>query len=216
MILDYIENYEYVDDGSTQYYEAKMALARLADGMILLHREVMKLQQKVHRKALKENTTTDFTEQLFGNYPKGYLSCIFQWYAVSACSYGQLVGKLKTGDEQKAKAYVKTVMPRLRDYRNKVAAHMAFADPFKDDNPADLASSLFTQIIYHNERLCAGALTVDVQSVSVSKNLSWSLTEKHTQLSKRYWPHGNNSLYQALMIPPGTTTYTVHDPELYI
>ena len=42
MIFDHIEKYEYQDDGTTLYYETKMALARLAEGMSELYRQTKK------------------------------------------------------------------------------------------------------------------------------------------------------------------------------
>ena len=58
--------------------------------------------------------------------PQGLIACSFHWYATSACNLVRLVGWL--GQEQnskKADAYVGRVIPNVRIWRNKVAAHFA-------------------------------------------------------------------------------------------
>ena len=79
--------------------------------------------------------------EILDGLPTGLLSCAFQWYAVSACNYAQLVGWLATHNPEAAKDYMKKVMPRVSQFRNKVAAHFAITDP-RRDNEADLAASV--------------------------------------------------------------------------
>ena len=220
MIIDHIEKYEYLDDGSTLRYEARMALARLTAGMFGLHKETMKIELQARKKANKDDIVYAISGSILDNFPMAYLSCVFQWYAVSACNYAQLVGWLETRDTKLAKSYVKKAMPRLVSYRNKIAAHMSITAPYNEDNQADQASSLLTQVVYAKGRLCAGALAIKVQDgdedVTVSKKLSWSLTEEHRQLSKRYWPNGQPKAYQGFMIKGKTARkLTVNDPKLY-
>ena len=45
-----------------------------------------------------------------------------------------------------AREYMKSVLPRVAQYRNKVAAHFALVDP-RRDNDADLAARVMTQIV---------------------------------------------------------------------
>ena len=157
---------------------------------------------------------------LFDNYPMGYLSCVFQWYAISACNYAQLIGWFVTRDKKQTRSYVEKVLPRVLEYRNKVAAHMSITVPYQSDNEADQATSILTQLSYTKRRLCAGALSpillVDGKEVASSQNLSWSLTEEHSQLRLRYWPDGIKKAHQSIMIPAKTTReFTVNYPKLY-
>ena len=152
--------------------------------------------------------------------PIGLLSCAFQWYAVSACNYAQLVGWLATRDPKASKDYVARVVPRLVKYRNKVAAHFAMTDPFRD-NEADLAASVMRQIVYSRGRLCAAALAPvikkeDGQEISVTADLSWSLTLAHERLMRRYWPNQMPmKSYQSVRVPPASTvTLTVSWADL--
>jgi hypothetical protein len=147
----------------------------------------------------------------------GLLSCAFQWYAVSACNYAQLVGWLATRNPDLAKEYVKRVMPRLLLYRNKVAAHFAIVDP-RRDNEADLAASVMTHIVYAQGRLCAAALTPVLSKggseIVASRDLSWSLTLAHERLTPRYWPEGPPKAFQSLRVPPGTVTLNLSWSDL--
>src|SRR3989442_3477949 len=155
-----------------------MALARLGEGLFWLYKSVGELERNARRDAEAEDIRLAVFGGILDKQPAGLLSCAFQWYAVSACNYAQLVGWLATGDPEAAKKYVASVMPGLLQYRNKVAAHSALTDP-RRDNEADLAASVMTHIVYAQGRLCAAALTPIVKSgaseIVVSRDLSWSL-----------------------------------------
>jgi len=166
------------------------------------------LELKARKKASKDNVRVAIAGGILDNMPLGLLSCTFQWYAVSMCNYAQLVGWLVKHDTEEAKAYVKRVMPRILNYWNKVAAHFAITDP-RRDNEADLSASVMTHIIYVHGRLCAAALTPTLTNngteITVSKDISWSLSLAHERLVKRYWPKGEPKSYQALKIESGET-----------
>lgn len=185
-----------------------MALARLGEGLFWLHRTVRELERRARIDATSEDVKLAVAGGILDRQPLGLLSCTFQWYAVSACNYAQLVGWLATGDSESAKQYVKRVMPRIVQYRNKVAAHFALTDP-RRDNEADLAASVMTQVVYAHGRLCAAALTPVVtagnQEITASRDLSWSLTLAHERLLPRYWPGKPPKAFQALKIPPKST-----------
>lgn len=102
-------------------------------------------------------------------------------------------------DDQRIEAAFETVapgpkhrlgVPRLSNYRNKVAAHFAFVSPRKEDNEADLAASVMTQIVLLNGRLFGAALSpvlgIGDQEITLSRDLSWSLTLAHERLKPRY------------------------------
>ena len=194
-----------------------MALARLAEGLFWVYRTVAELERQARTEAAQEDVLLAITGGILDNKPTGLLSCAFQWYAVSACNYAQLVGWLITRNPEAAKAYMRKVLPRLSQYRNKVAAHFSLADP-RRDNEADLAASVMTHVVYARGRLCAAALTPVVKAgateIVASRDLSWSLTLAHERLMPRYWPEGAPKSFQSLKVPPGTTTLNVSWSDL--
>jgi hypothetical protein len=209
LILDYTDNLELSKDLENEYYEVRMALARLGEGLFWLHREVGKIELQTRKEASKDDVQLAIAGGILDNKPIGLLSCMFQWYAISACNYAQLVGWITTQDTNKAKKYVKKVMPRILSYRNKIAAHYAIASPRRDDNEADLIASIMTQVVYARGRLCAAAILPRLDNneevITVSKDYSWSLTLAHERLVKRYWPDGEPKSFQPLKIPAGET-----------
>ncbi len=217
MILDFVDKLELPDSDVENHFDACMALARLGEGLFWIHQEVAKIEMGLRRKAAKDNTKIAIAGGILENKPFGLLSCAFQWYAVSACNYAQLVGWLHTRDTDSAKKYVKKVMPRLLNYRNKVAAHFAITDPFRD-NEADLAASVMTHIVYVHGRLCAAALTPTIKSgeqeITASRDISWSLTLAHERLAPRFWANGKPKSYQSLKVPSGNTTINVSWADL--
>jgi hypothetical protein len=215
MILDTVEPIELTD--AEEHFDARMALARLSEGLFWVYRTVSEVERQTRLQASKDNTEVDVVGGVLENKPLGLLSCAFQWYAVSACNYAQLVGFLATGKPDDAKAYMRRVLPRISLYRNKVAAHFAMADP-RRDNEADLAASVMTHIVYARGRLCAAALTPVVKGatteVVVSRDYSWSLTLAHERLTPRYWPNGPTKSFQSLRIPPGKVEFNLSWSDL--
>lgn len=203
VILDHLTGFELSGVAAQKNHYSLMALARLAHGMFWLNREVLKIEQQTRSEAVSQDVLVDPTVDADW---MGFVSCAFQWYAVSACNYVQLVGWLKTGSTPGAKAYVKGVIPRLVQYRHKVAAHPAVTEP-RGDNEADLVASVLTQVIYAHGRFLAGALTLEVKSgkdwTRASGDNNWSLTLAHERLSKRYWPNGPPEVFQAIPIDAG-------------
>ena len=194
-----------------------MALNRMATGLWWLYQMVLDWEKILSREAQKDDVQLAIAGGILENKPMEVLSCAFQWYAVSACSYARLVGWLATDDTQSSINYIQRVMPRIYGFRNKVAAHLALTDP-RNDNEADLETSAMTQVIYCQARLCAGALTPILNpgehEITVSRDISWSLTLAHQKLTPRYWPDGPPAAYQSIRVPPGTSTFNVALPDL--
>lgn len=217
MTLDHLDKLELPEVEAEQHFDARMALARLGEGLFWLYRTVGELERQAQIEAAREDVTFALAGGILDGKPMGLLSCAFQWYAVSACNYAQLVGWLATRNPESAKEYTRRVMPRLSQYRNKVAAHFAIADP-RRDNEADLAASVMTHIVYAHGRLWAAALTPVVQAddkeITASRDLSWSLTIAHERLVPRYWPDGPPWAFQSLRVPPGTTKFTMSWSDL--
>ena len=166
------------------------------------------MENIVRDEAAQDGVEWVLTNGMLADVPIGRLSCAFQWYAVSACNYAQLVGWLATQNPVSATDYVARNLPRLLQYRSKVAAHFALASP-RGDNEADLAGSVMTHIIYIGGRLSAAAMTpvlhVGDEEISVSNDFSRSLTQAHESLTRRYWPDGPQQAFESLPIGAGET-----------
>ena len=193
MILDYIEGLELPDEGqSTQERSALDALRRLRVGLTWLYRNVAELEATARARAAPENVAFTLVGGVMEGMPMETVACAFQWYAVSACNYVQLVGWLSTKETEAAKAYVKRVLPDLVLYRNKVAAHFSLADPRKEDNVADLLASVLTRVVFLQGYFLVNAelptIGTEDGDVTPEHRLSWAFTAQHRSLARRYWP----------------------------
>ena len=119
---------------------------------------VSQAEQLVRKNAAKDNVLIGITDGIIKNIPTDWLSCAFQWYAVSAYNYVRLIAWLSTKDSAFTKDYLKRVIPRVTEYRHKVAAHFAITAP-RDDNEADMIASIMTNIVYAHGYLRAGAMS---------------------------------------------------------
>ena len=132
----------------------------------------------------------------FEGIPLGMLACLYEWYAVSACQYARIVGmiahqgKRKCGE--KVTRYVKSVMPEILEYRNKVAAHYAWTMDDSRDNDAERLASVLPPISFVDRAFYAGAWKVTRTSGGKPSDSSelkpWNVTEQHCLLRDRYWP----------------------------
>jgi len=113
MILDQIENLVLSDESAKQHEHATEALARPADGLLWINEDVRRVEKYTTTRARKSDIEIATAGGILENTPLGRLSCQFQWYAVSAYNYAQLVGWLVYGDTVQAKAYVNRVMPNI-------------------------------------------------------------------------------------------------------
>ena len=218
MILDYVDNYSIEEKDLSDFYEHRMALARLSDGLLHIFNFVRDHEKTITEKAIKDDIQLTVVGELLDDLPLGELSSMFQWYSISACNYAQLVGWIAFQDSLKAKDYARSVIPKLVNFRNKISAHFAITDP-RDDNVADLAASIMTQVIFARGKICAAALTPIIKEgenvIKVSKDLSWSLTSVHNKLISRYWPEGYPKSFQSIKVPPGKSSFNVSFPDIF-
>lgn len=215
MILDHVDNLSLSAQDVDREFESRMALARLSEGLSWINSEIIRIQNAARKMA---NDARDDQGKIplvvtaggiLDKIPLGVLSGAFNWYAVSACNYAQLVGWMIFKDGKQAKSYVKRVMPRIYTYRNKIAAHLAITDPYQNDNEADLAASLLTSVVFLQGYFFAGAMEPTLQNesekVNVSNKMSWSLTIAHKRLEKRWWPNGHEKSYPSIKLGAGET-----------
>jgi hypothetical protein len=137
------------------------------------------------------------------------IACFFHWFGVSVCNYARLVGFIH-GLERKhfaradltSKTNFKTIkaavdayadsvteLKNVQIWRNKVAAHFAITDPYKDDNIATLDMSVVFPVTFEG-RYVVGGLTM-IRGNSMTSHTSqippWSLTEVFESLVPRFW-----------------------------
>ena len=209
IILDHIDKLEIPESSEDYIFDAQMTLARLSQGLFWIYNEVGAEEKLVRLEAAKDNTLICIVNGVLENVPI-WITNAFQWYAVSIHNYSRLVGWITTKDSEFAKKYSKKLLPRVSVYRNKVAAHFAITDPWKNDNDADLKSSIMTNIAYAHGYLLAGALSeilTDEEGNEIkSKNeTSWSLTKTHEKLIPRFWPNGPLETHQSIKLSAGAT-----------
>jgi hypothetical protein len=193
-VLDHIGELELSDEQCGLHFNELRTLGYLSDGLHWLALNVAEIEQK-HLEQIDPNIET-FS---FGNVPGmewiplGMLACSFHWYAVSACNYTRLVGWLvNSGNTAKAAEYVRTVIPEVYVWRNKVAAHFAITDPRSEDSPADLAASVLFPIAFQDDSFVASPFTLGkggpTGSSTSRSDMTWSLSHTHLDLCKRFWP----------------------------
>lgn len=209
MKVDFIENFNVNLDKEDNDFDIEMTLGRLCNGLFWLYNEVGKVEQTVRNLAHRENVIQCISGGVLSRIPTGWLSCAHQWYAITLVNYVNLVAWLVFKNKKENKKYVDKVIPVVSTYRNKVAAHFSITDPW-NDNPADIRSSIITNIIFAEDQLLAGALSeiiLDDQGneTKISHHTSWNLVNTHKKLIPRYWPNGPLPEYQSLKISAKTT-----------
>jgi hypothetical protein len=129
--------------------------------------------------------------------PMGLLTCAFYWYAISACQYVRTVGAIGFRPDSTRPdplVYVEKVIPEVKVFRDKVAAHFAGTTKNKQDNEAERLASLLPPLTFEDDSWYVGAMTLGLSGggkVSTSEAIKpWSLCRVHEELRKRYWPAG--------------------------
>ena len=131
--------------------------------------------------------------------------CAFNWFSVTLVNYLRLVAlvELMTLNAWKSDAladpsnrqtirshctdYVRTAVPDLFLWRNKVAAHFAATDPFREDNLGTLEQSIMNPVSYRYPHYYVGLLQWNTAG-ETSQLPSWALTKVYEDLSARFWP----------------------------
>jgi hypothetical protein len=175
--------------------------------MIIKHRELEFERRCGSNKMIVQSFGIDFDgsrEHL------NTIACYFHWFGVSLCNYARLVGfiyglekKLFTRTDLGAKANFKSIkeaidayvnsvieLEKVRFWRNKVGAHFAITDPYKDDNIATLDMSVVFPVSFENRYVVGGFTMMKGNSTEshTSQLPRWSLTEVFETLVPRFWP----------------------------
>jgi hypothetical protein len=130
----------------------------------------------------------------FGGIPQGLLTCAFHWYALSAYQYALIVGAIAHKQDNSRPIpplYVKNVMPEVLAFRDKVAAHVAWAKNNSKDNDAERLASVLPPLTFVDDSFQVGTNPVWLQQngmVTFSAAQPWGICKVHEMLRKRYWP----------------------------
>lgn len=126
------------------------------------------------------------------NAPMDLITCCFHWYAVSACNCVKLIGWLfhkNACSEVSAGEYLKQVLPEVKPWRDKVAAH--FEMVAGQGNRSDRLSSMIPQVCLRDSAFYASLFVIH-SYVDGQQNKTelrpWSLTKVHDALRARYNP----------------------------
>ena len=194
--LDHIDNI--IVDGNpfaepaNEYY----ALLCLRTGLEFLYRQAVKCDQIALKQLDPDKKYLSFgNSPLLTGIPYQLLTCAFHWYSVSACQYVRTVGTIayrQDNSRPNSLEYVKSVIPEVLAYRDKVGAHYAWSMKHDEDNEAERLASIIPQVAFFKDTFQVQALTVSKVSGGKSSNSKvmqpWSITKIHQRLQERYWP----------------------------
>jgi hypothetical protein len=208
--IDHVAN---LDIQPNDHFNELRTLQTLTRGLHQLYRMVKFRELEFERRCGPNRITmTSFGIDFDGTRDRlDIIACFFHWFGVSVCNFTRLVGfihglehKLFTRADLEAKASFKTIKTAVDGYgnsvtelekvlvwRNKVGAHFAITDPYKDDNIATLDMSVIFPVTFEN-RYFVGGLTMgkgNPTAVHTSQLPCWSLTEVFESLVPRFWPN---------------------------
>lgn len=127
--------------------------------------------------------------------PDTPLYCLFEWYAVTARNYTDLVASLALqhglmASLPDARAAINTysgdVLGKVGVFRNKVAAHTASVFPLGNDNEMDRELSVLPTMPQINGRLHVGGYSIADSRQRSQHEYTWSLTAFHEVFINRY------------------------------
>jgi hypothetical protein len=196
--LDHIDNITVPGSPFRAPANEYWALICLHDGMDFLYRQALRCDHIVKQRVNPEGKVRYFgggNDPSFDGVPKTLLTCAFHWYSISACQYVRTVGAIAYRLDRSRPLppdYVKRVVPEVAVFRNKVAAHFAWATENDRDNDAERLASILLPLTFHDDSFYVGGWTVGLgpsgMATSSEAIQPWSLCKVHESLTKRYWP----------------------------
>ncbi|MFC1551542.1 hypothetical protein ACFL6P_03140 [Candidatus Latescibacterota bacterium] len=201
-ILDHIDNIivpgEVFNAPANEYW----ALVCLRRGLFSIYGSVLSMEKTVIDQLNSKKMKGAF---LYGNSPEfkdiplDILTCFYHWYAVSACQYVRTIGAigyLHDNTRCLPPEYVKSVVPEVLTFRDKVAAHFAWTTKHSQDNEAERIASIIPQVSFNEDAFFVGMMTMRMSTNGKSSDSSgikpWSITKTHKKLCERYWPETLN------------------------
>lgn len=190
VILDHEEKWEIEQHHVQQLTNEINSLANLMQGMDLLAYQVQKCEVVMH-----ERLDPTLKYSISGNSPQlegisiVLLQCFFDWYAVSACKYVKLIGKIAVYHNitnERADDYMKRIIPNIIMYRDKIGSKFCYTSHNKQDNTAEKIFSVMPQLTFEDNTFVVGAWKFATRGSNTQSIKSWSITETHNMLKKRY------------------------------
>jgi len=196
--LDHVDNIKISSDVFAKPTNEYWALLSLRQGLEFLNRQVGECNKIVRQRV---NPDEKLHIMVSGNCPEfegvplGLLTCAFHWYAVTACQYVRVVGAIayrQDANRPLPPKYIEGVIPEVLAYRDKVAAHFAWAARHGQDTDAERLVSIMPSLTFVNDSFYVGGWNLSVRSGGKSSDSrtirQWSLTDIHERLRGRYWP----------------------------
>ena len=191
--LDYIDKITVKGNPFAEPANEYYALICLRSGLGLLNHQAKRCEQ-IAKKQLDPTKRTVIYGGLPG-MPMPLLTCFFHWHSISACQYVRTIGAIAYRQDNSrltSLKYIESIIPEVKTYRDKIAAHFAWLTKSKHDNDAERLASIIPQVTW-----CEDSFQVQVFKISQtsggksssSKALQpWSITKIHKRLQERYWP----------------------------
>jgi len=194
--LDYIENFTLSREDLDKYFNELNSLRYLSEGLSFLYKQVKKVEATVTKRIDPKTLVFSYgNDPLMAGVPLGLIACSFHWYSVSVCNYALLVGWIRHTIDPNLplpRNYVESLIPDVKAWRDKVAAHFSRASHDSRDNLAEQEVSVFPPIGFYGDAFYAAPMILAIRKngkKSTSESLKeWSLTKTHEQLQPRYWP----------------------------
>lgn len=215
MILDHIDGITLTDELAKKHFNELQSRRHLSQGLAFLYQQVKAIEakavQQINNQEHLSRMPPEVREAFAGKdvryfsggndpmlawLPKGLITCFFHWYAVSLCNYVRLIGHLSKQTDPEGPspaAYVESVVPEVKWFRDKVAAHFARAANSTHDCEADQDLSVMYAISFLDGRFFAGGWILTKWSKDERSEAGcegWSLTQTHEQLAQRYGGRG--------------------------
>ncbi|MBN2098104.1 MAG: hypothetical protein JW753_00755 [Dehalococcoidia bacterium] len=200
-VLDHVEGIQVNGDPFSEPANEYAALLALREGLRFLYSFAVDCDRIVlARLNPKERVFMTGNSPTFAGVPLRLLTCAFHWYSISACQYVRTVGTIARRESSSRPLpphYVKSVIPEVLAFRDKVAAHYAWSTKHGQDNEAERLASIMPPVGFRDDSFHVGVLTVTMRSSGVPSNSSvlkpWSIAKTHQCLRKRYWPEEADS-----------------------
>ncbi len=184
MILDHLEGLELSKESASRFPNEFGALGRLQTGIRHIAEFVASQEARIPPQMSPLSVSIGNSPQVSG-IPMALVEMHFHWYAISVCSYVDLVGFLaKNSGYPVPTDYDQTVLGVVWTWRNKVAAHFALVHP-RQDSAAAQAQSVMPQIGVVNGRFQTQPFWIRTAGVSTKgKELQWELTTFYASVGR--------------------------------
>lgn len=189
-ILDHIDRIEVsgnvFGEPCNEYWE----LLCLWDGMEFLYHQVAQCDAFA-KEAINLNGEYSVTvlgsDPRLSQIPKTILTASFHWYAISACQYVRIIGRISG---RKDPEYINSVIPEVLSFRNKVAAHYAWYSKSNDtrDNNAERVFSIMPKLSFENDAFYICGFQYASGNSTTEELKPWNICKVHEALRQRYWP----------------------------